>query len=70
MLSDTSDNPLTITPTPDMLALKRQQVAAKTVPTSGGSRLLRKAREQRDNSNRVKPVVSDSAKVRHKFISS
>ncbi|TKS83928.1 Serine/threonine-protein kinase 36 [Collichthys lucidus] len=46
VLSDsTVFSPLTVTPSPDMLALKLQQVAAKTVPTSGQSRLLRKARE-------------------------
>ncbi|XP_029030354.1 serine/threonine-protein kinase 36 [Betta splendens] len=56
VLSDTSDSPLTVTPTPDMLALKLQQVAAKTVPTVAGGKLLRKAREQRDDSNRGKPV--------------
>ncbi|XP_032390371.1 serine/threonine-protein kinase 36 isoform X2 [Etheostoma spectabile] len=55
-------SPLTVTPSPDMMALKLQQVAAKMVATPGGSRLLRKAREQMDNSNRGKPVGSDSAK--------
>lgn len=63
VLSDTGDSPLTVAPTPDMLALKRQQVAAKTVPTTGGGRLLTKAREQRSNSNRWKLVVSNSAKM-------
>ncbi|XP_056252549.1 serine/threonine-protein kinase 36 [Seriola aureovittata] len=63
VLSDTSVfSPLTVTPSPDMLALKLQQVAAKMVPTSGESRLLRKAREQRDNSSRGKAVGSDSTK--------
>lgn len=37
-------NPLTVTPSPDMVALKLQQVASKT-PSSGESRLLLKARE-------------------------
>ncbi|XP_078122715.1 serine/threonine-protein kinase 36 [Sander vitreus] len=55
-------SPLTVTPSPDMMALKLQQVAAKTVPTPGESRLLRKAREQTDNSNRGKPVGSDNGK--------
>nr|XP_020454760.1 serine/threonine-protein kinase 36 [Monopterus albus] len=56
VLSDASVfSPLTETPSPDMLALKLQQVAAKTVPTSGESRILRKAREQRDNCSRGKP---------------
>ncbi|KAF3705963.1 Serine/threonine-protein kinase 36 [Channa argus] len=55
VLSDTSVSPLTVTPSPDMVALKLQQVAAKTVPTSGGSKLLRKAREQ---CNKVKQNVN------------
>ncbi|XP_071317161.1 serine/threonine-protein kinase 36 isoform X2 [Trachinotus anak] len=63
VLSDTNVfSPLTVPPSPDMLALKLQQVAAKTVPTSGESRLLRKAREQRDNNSRGQPGGSDSAK--------
>ncbi|XP_044079754.1 serine/threonine-protein kinase 36 isoform X2 [Siniperca chuatsi] len=62
VLSDTSVfSPLTVTPSPDMLALKLQQVAAKTL-LNGESRLLRKAREQKDSSNRGKPVGGDSAK--------
>ncbi|XP_040007467.1 serine/threonine-protein kinase 36 [Xiphias gladius] len=60
VLSDTNVfSPLTVTPSPDMLVLKLQQVAAKTVPNSGESRLLRKAREQRDNSSRGKPKKKD-----------
>nr|XP_046267496.1 serine/threonine-protein kinase 36 [Scatophagus argus] len=63
VLSDASVfSPLTVTPSPDVLALKLQQVAAKTVPTSGGSRLLRKAREQKDTSDRVKPAGSNGVK--------
>lgn len=69
VLSDTNVfNPLTVTPSPDLLALKLKQVAAKTAPTSGESRLLRKVREQRDNSNGGKPVSSDSVKVSQKCI--
>ncbi|XP_027129677.1 serine/threonine-protein kinase 36 isoform X1 [Larimichthys crocea] len=61
VLSDsTVFSPLTVTPSPDMLALKLQQVAAKTVPTSGQSRLLRKAREQTDS--RARPAGSDDVK--------
>ncbi|KAM8741732.1 serine/threonine-protein kinase 36 isoform 2-T2 [Acanthopagrus schlegelii] len=61
VLSDTGVfSPLTVTPSPDMLALKLQQVAAKTVPTSGQSRLLCKAREQKDS--RGRPVGSDGVK--------
>lgn len=70
MLSDTGVfSPLTVTPSPDMLALKRQQVAAKTAPTSGESRLLRRAREQKDNSNRGKPVGSGGVNVSRKLVS-
>ncbi|XP_019219366.1 serine/threonine-protein kinase 36 isoform X1 [Oreochromis niloticus] len=54
--------PLTVTPSPDMLALKLQQVAEKTVPASAESRLLRKVREQTENCNKRKPPGSDSAK--------
>ncbi|XP_071756983.2 serine/threonine-protein kinase 36 [Centroberyx gerrardi] len=55
VLSDTGVfSPLTVTPSPDVLALKLQQVVEKTLPTSGESRLLRKAREQRDNDKRRK----------------
>uniref|UniRef100_UPI0037E85AE0 serine/threonine-protein kinase 36 n=1 Tax=Semicossyphus pulcher TaxID=241346 RepID=UPI0037E85AE0 len=63
VLPDTSVfSPLTIPPSPDVLALKLQQVAAKTVPTSGESRLLRKAREQAEGNNRGRPVGSDTVK--------
>lgn len=68
VLSDTGVfSPLTVTPSPDILALKLQQVAAKTLPT-GQSRLLQKAREQKDNSHRGKPVGGGSVKVSHKLI--
>ena len=57
VLSDCSAfSPLTVTPSPDMQALKLQQVAEKTAPLSGESRLLRKAREQRDNVKKSKPL--------------
>ncbi|XP_056140324.1 serine/threonine-protein kinase 36 [Lampris incognitus] len=50
--SDASvSRPLTVAPSPDVLALKRQQVVEKTV-TSGESRLLRKAREQKDKTSK------------------
>ncbi|KAM3868988.1 serine/threonine-protein kinase 36 [Diretmus argenteus] len=61
VLSDVSVfNPLTVPPSPDILALKHQQVVEKTVPTSGESRLLRKAREQMDNNKRRKQVGGDA----------
>lgn len=69
VLSDTNVfSPLTVTPSPDLLALKRKQVAAKTAPTSGESRLLRKVREQRDNSHGGKPVSNDGVKVSQKCL--
>ncbi|XP_029956730.1 serine/threonine-protein kinase 36 [Salarias fasciatus] len=63
VLSDTSVfSPLTVSPSPDMLARKLKQVAEKSVATSGPSRLLRKVTEQRDCGNRRKPVGSNTAK--------
>ncbi|XP_023672018.1 serine/threonine-protein kinase 36 isoform X3 [Paramormyrops kingsleyae] len=48
VLADCSpDNPLTVTPSPDLQALKMKQVKERTAPHSGEGRLLRKAREQR-----------------------
>ncbi|KAM4545825.1 serine/threonine-protein kinase 36 isoform 2-T2 [Odontesthes bonariensis] len=61
VLSDTNVfSPLTVTPSPDVMALKLQQVAEKSVPASGESKLLRKVREQRENKR--KSVASESAK--------
>ncbi|XP_017287425.1 serine/threonine-protein kinase 36 isoform X2 [Kryptolebias marmoratus] len=55
VLSDTNVfSPLTVPPSPDVLALKLKQVAEKSGPPSGESRLLQKVREQREN--RRKPV--------------
>ncbi|XP_023135987.1 serine/threonine-protein kinase 36 [Amphiprion ocellaris] len=63
VLSDTSlFSPLTVTPSPDVLAQKIKQVAEKSVPTSSGSRLLRRAREQRENGNKREPSGTDSTK--------
>ncbi|XP_022044559.2 serine/threonine-protein kinase 36 isoform X2 [Acanthochromis polyacanthus] len=63
VLSDTSlFSPLTVTPSPDVLAQKLKQVAEKSVPTSSGSRLLRRAREQRENGNKREPSGTDSTK--------
>ncbi|XP_058483484.1 serine/threonine-protein kinase 36 isoform X3 [Solea solea] len=55
-------SPLTVTPSPDMMTQKLQQVAEKTV-TEGGSRLLRKARELSNNSSRGKPADRASATI-------
>uniref|UniRef100_A0A4W4FZ47 non-specific serine/threonine protein kinase n=1 Tax=Electrophorus electricus TaxID=8005 RepID=A0A4W4FZ47_ELEEL len=47
VLSDEgSSSPLTVTPSPDLQALKRLQAAKKSAPHSGESKLLRRAREQ------------------------
>ncbi|KAM9728799.1 serine/threonine-protein kinase 36 [Menidia menidia] len=54
VLSDTNlFSPLTVTPSPDVMALKLQQVAEKSVPSSGESRLLRKVREQSENKRKA-----------------
>ncbi|XP_035482236.2 serine/threonine-protein kinase 36 isoform X1 [Scophthalmus maximus] len=67
VLSDTNVfSPLTVAPSPDMMALKLQQVAAKTVPPAGECIFLRKAREQRDNSPSAKLVNCDGAKPKKK----
>ncbi|KAM9332547.1 serine/threonine-protein kinase 36 [Pholidichthys leucotaenia] len=55
-------SPLTVTPSPDVLALKLKQAAEKAVPMSGESRLLRKVREQREASGKRKTAGSDSPK--------
>ncbi|KAF6728863.1 Serine/threonine-protein kinase 36 [Oryzias melastigma] len=62
VLSDTDAfSPLTVTPSPDVLARKQKQVAEKSAAGSGESRLLRKVREQMEN--KKKPTGSDSTKV-------
>ncbi|MEQ2282747.1 hypothetical protein AMECASPLE_004022 [Ameca splendens] len=61
VLSDTNlFSPLTVTPSPDVVALKLKQVAEKSAPASGESGLLRKVREQMENKKRE--VGSGSAK--------
>ncbi|XP_041656572.1 serine/threonine-protein kinase 36 isoform X2 [Cheilinus undulatus] len=54
-------NPLTVAPSPDMLALKLQQVADKMVPNFGESQIVRKARAL-EAANKEKPPGSDTAK--------
>nr|XP_043898785.1 serine/threonine-protein kinase 36 isoform X2 [Solea senegalensis] len=56
-------SPLTVTPSPDMMTQKLQQVAEKTVTASGGSRLLQKARELSNNSSRGKPADRANATI-------
>lgn len=51
-----SSSPLTVTPSPDVQAQRQQQAAEKTAPSTGESKLLRKAREQRDKERRGKQV--------------
>ncbi|XP_077361402.1 serine/threonine-protein kinase 36 isoform X2 [Festucalex cinctus] len=48
-------SPLTVTPDPDMLALKLKQMAEKTSLNSGESKILRKVKEQRSRRNKEKP---------------
>ncbi|MCI4394423.1 hypothetical protein PGIGA_G00168430 [Pangasianodon gigas] len=43
-----SCSPLTITPSPDIQAMKQQQVAEKSAPRSGEGKLLRRARDMQD----------------------
>ncbi|KAM6983867.1 serine/threonine-protein kinase 36 [Tautogolabrus adspersus] len=71
VLSDpTVFSPLTVTPSPDMLALKLQQVAAKTVPNFGENRLLRKVREQMEYGIKGKEAGSDTAKRKNDGVES
>ncbi|CAJ1064104.1 serine/threonine-protein kinase 36 isoform X2 [Xyrichtys novacula] len=63
VLSDsTVFSPLTVKPSPDMLALKLKQVAEKTVPIYGESKLIHKVQEQIKAGNRGRSAGSDSAK--------
>lgn len=65
VLSDTnSSSALTVTPTPDMVALKNQQAGAKVLVTSGESRSLQMAREQKKNSKKVKAVGREGVKMK------
>ncbi|XP_027886486.1 serine/threonine-protein kinase 36 isoform X2 [Xiphophorus couchianus] len=55
VMSDTNlFSPLTVTPSPDVVAMKMKQVAEKSVPTSGESILMRKAREEMELKKREK----------------
>lgn len=65
MFSDTSiSRPLTAVPSPDTLALKHQQAAAKAVPTSRESALLRKYRQQENRRDREKAAPGVDVKVK------
>ncbi|XP_062391818.1 serine/threonine-protein kinase 36 [Sardina pilchardus] len=64
VLSDEgSSSPLTVTPSPDVQAQKQLQTAERTAPSAGESRLLRKAREQRDKERRVRQDQMGTSKA-------
>lgn len=56
--------PLTEVPSPDVLALKHQQAATKSAPTSGESALLRKYREEEQKRDREKGAAGGGVKVK------
>lgn len=65
MFPDTSvSRPLTAVPSPETLALKHQQSAAKAVPASGESSLLRKFRQQENKREREKAAAGVDVKVK------
>ncbi|XP_041949055.1 serine/threonine-protein kinase 36 [Alosa sapidissima] len=64
VLSDEgSSSPLTVTPSPDVQAQKQLQTAERTAPSAGESKLLRKAREQRDKERRVRQDQMGTSKA-------
>lgn len=65
MFPDTSiSRPLTAAPSPDTLALKHQQAAAKAVPASRESTLLQKYRQQENKRNQEKAGSGVDVKVK------
>ncbi|KAL2094970.1 hypothetical protein ACEWY4_009689 [Coilia grayii] len=58
-----SSSPLTVTPSPDVQAQKQLQTAEKTAPPAGESRLVRKAREQRDKERRGRQDQMGTSKM-------
>ncbi|XP_057177313.1 serine/threonine-protein kinase 36 isoform X2 [Triplophysa rosa] len=56
-----SSNPLTVTPSPDVQALKQQQAAEKTTARSGEGKLLRKARELREKERNNRLEIAGKA---------
>ncbi|XP_078786622.1 serine/threonine-protein kinase 36 isoform X4 [Oryzias latipes] len=61
VLSDTNVfNPLTVSPSPDVIALKQKQVAERSATGSGESRLVRRVREQMEIKG--KPTGNDNTK--------
>ncbi|XP_056313891.1 serine/threonine-protein kinase 36 isoform X1 [Danio aesculapii] len=70
MVSDEgSSNPLTVPPSPDVQALKHQQVAEKTTVRSGEGKLLRKARELREKEKTNRREVASGSAARCKTAS-
>lgn len=65
-----SSRPLTAAPSPDTLALKLQQAAAKAVQTSRESALLRKYRQQENKRDREKAAPSLDVKVKKEGVES
>lgn len=65
MIPDSSvSRPLTAVPSPHMLALKHQQAAAKALPASRESALLRKYRQQESRRDREKAAAGVDVKVK------
>ncbi|XP_062845074.1 serine/threonine-protein kinase 36 isoform X2 [Trichomycterus rosablanca] len=58
-----SSSPLTVTPTPDVQALKQQQVAKKATPRSGEGKLLRKARDLQGKKHKNKQDQVENGKT-------
>lgn len=56
-----SSNPLTVTPSPDVQALKKQQAAEKATGRSGEGKLLRKARELREKERNNRLEIAGKA---------
>lgn len=70
MVSDEgSSNPLTVPPSPDVQALKHQQVAEKTTVRSGEGKLLGKARELREKEKTNRREVASGSAARCKTAS-
>ncbi|XP_035383481.1 serine/threonine-protein kinase 36 isoform X2 [Electrophorus electricus] len=64
VLSDEgSSSPLTVTPSPDLQALKRLQAAKKSAPHSGESKLLRRAREQWAKEQKSRQAHAENGKA-------
>ncbi|XP_046695745.1 serine/threonine-protein kinase 36 isoform X4 [Silurus meridionalis] len=58
-----SCSPLTITPSPDIQAMKQQQVAEKSAPRSEEGKLLRRARDMQDKKQKNKQDQTKNGKA-------